>query len=316
MDNPVVLCTNSVPDDVLSPVQGLATVLQGPGGGYTTPREEVLALAPQLCAIVNQGELAIDQELLDAAPQLRVIANVAAGYNNMDLELMSARGVWGCNTPEAFYEATADFTLAMILSAARFLAHGDRYVRAGGWKRFEPGVWDGALLRGKTLGIVGYGRTGVAVAQRASAFGMRIIYTRRTVSTDPAWRSLDDLLAESDFVSLHTPLTPETQHLLDANRLASMKRGSWLINMARGAVVDEDALVQILRSGHLSGAALDVFEREPELHPALLTMDNVVLAPHMGGCTRESRRMARLTCFENVALVLRGQRPSTPVNEL
>ena len=316
MNQPVVLCTNSVPDDVLTPVQGLATVLQGPGGGYTTPRAEVLALAPRLSAIVNQGELAIDKELLDAAPQLRVIANVAAGYNNMDLELMSSYGIWGCNTPEAFYESTADFTMAMILAVTRFLARGDHYVRAGEWKRFEPGVWDGTLLRGRTLGIVGYGRTGAAVAQRARAFGMRILYTRRTVSADQQYRTLDALLAESDFVSLHTPLTAETQHLLNAERLARMKRGAWLINMARGAVVDEEALVQVLRSGHLAGAALDVFEREPEVHSALLTMDNVVLAPHMGGCTQESRRAARLACFENVAQVLRGERPATPVNEL
>ena len=229
---------------------------------------------------------------------------------------MSSYGVWGCNTPEAFFESTADFTMAMILAVTRFLARGDHYVRAGEWKRFEPGVWDGTLLRGRTLGIVGYGRTGAAVAQRARAFGMRILYTRRTESADSEYRTLDALLAESDFVSLHTPLTAETQHLLNAERLARMKRGAWLINMARGAVVDEDALVQILRSGHLTGAALDVFEREPEVHPALLTMDNVVLAPHMGGCTQESRRAARLACFENVALVLRGERPTTPVNEL
>ncbi len=315
MNQPLVLCTNLVPDHVLAPLDGLAGVQLGPGGGDIMPRAEVLKLAPQLDAIVNQGELVVDEELLDAAPRLRIIANVAAGYNNMDLGLMSARGVWGCNTPDAFYESTADFTLAMILSLARFLAHGDRYVRAGDWKRFEPGVWDGTLLRDKTLGIVGYGRTGRAVAQRARAFGMRILYTRRTESTDPEYRTLDALLAESDFVTLHTPLTEETWHLLNADKLALLKRGAWLINMARGAVVDEEALVQILRSGHLAGAALDVFEEEPGVHPALLTMDNVVLAPHMGGCTQWSRRTARLTCFENVARVLRGERPATPLND-
>ena len=179
-----------------------------------------------------------------------------------------------------------------------FPCERDHYVRAGEWKRFEPGVWDGTLLRGRTLGSVGYGARRRRVAQRARAFGMRILYTRRTVSADQEYRTLDALLAESDFVSLHTPLTAETQHLLNAERLARMKRGAWLINMARGAVVDEEALVQVLRSGHLAGAALDVFEREPEVHSALLTMDNVVLAPHMGGCTQESRRAARLTCFE------------------
>src|SRR5690606_17851266 len=136
----------------------------------------------------------------------------------------------------------------------------------------EPGVWDGVLLSGKTLGIVGYGRTGQAVATRARAFGMNIIYTRRQTTTDPAYRSLDALLAEADFVSLHVPLLPQTHHLLDARRLAQMKRGAYLINMARGPVVDEEALVRALQSGHLAGAGLDVFENEPEVHPALLTM--------------------------------------------
>ena len=313
---PLVLSTNLVPDNVMEPVQGLAEVLQGPGGGLTTPREEVLELAPQLSAIVNQGELLIDDELLDAGPGIRVIANVAAGYNNMDPAQLSARGVWGCNTPDAFYESTADFTMAMILAAVRMLALGDRYVRAGRWKRFEPGVWDGVLLRDKVLGIVGYGRTGVAVAERARAFGMRILYNRRTVCDDPEYRSLEDLLAEADIVSLHTPLTEETQRLLNADRLGSMKRGAWLINMARGPVVDEEALVQALQSGHLAGAALDVFEREPLVHQALISMDNVVLAPHVGGGTQEARYLSRRQSFENVALVLRGERPLTPVNEV
>ncbi|MCE2490897.1 MAG: D-glycerate dehydrogenase [Anaerolineae bacterium] len=316
MPLPVVLSTNEVPDDVMEPVQGLATVLQGPGGGLTMPRAEVLDLAPQLSAIVNQGELDVDEELLDSAPLLRVIANVAAGFNNMDPDLLNARGVWGCNTPDAFYESTADFTMAMILAAVRMLALGDRYIRADRWKRFEPGVWDGVLLRDKVLGIVGYGRTGKAVAQRARAFGMRILYTRRSVQDDPEYRTLEALLVEADIVSLHTPLTEETQHLIDAERLQAMKRGAWLINMARGPVVDEEALVQALQSGHLAGAALDVFEEEPIVHPALLSMDNVVLAPHVGGGTQEARYMSRRQCFENVALVLRGERPLTPVNEL
>ncbi len=316
MGLPLVLSTNLVPEDVIKPVQGLANVLQGPGGGLTMPRAEVLELAPQLSAIVNQGELLIDDELLDAGPGIRVIANVAAGYNNMDPDHLSERGVWGCNTPDAFYESTADFTLAMILAALRMLALGDRYVRAGQWKRFEPGVWDGLLLRDRVLGIVGYGRTGVAVAERARAFGMRILYTRRSVCNDPEYRSLEDLLGEADIVSLHTPLTGETQHLLNAERLRSMKRGAWLINMARGPVVDEGALVQALQSGHLAGAALDVFEREPLVHPALLSMDNVVLAPHVGGGTQEARYLSRRQSFENVAQVLRGERPITPINEV
>ncbi|MBZ0302873.1 MAG: D-glycerate dehydrogenase [Anaerolineae bacterium] len=315
MSLPRVLITNTVPDVILEPLHGLADVILGPDGGFTTPRREVLDLAPELVGIINQGELTIDVELLDHAPKLKIVANVAAGYNNLNTDLMAARGVWATNTPDAFYEATADATLAMILAVARFLVKGDRYVRAGQWQKTEFGVWDGMLLRGKTLGIVGYGRTGQAVATRARAFGMQVLYHRRQVSTDPAYRSLNALLAESDFVSLHIPLVPETHHLIDAARLAQMKPGAYLINMARGPVVDEQALVDALQSGHLAGAALDVFENEPQVHPDLIPLDNVVLAPHIGGGTRESRQMARLLCAQNVAAVLRGKRPLTPVNE-
>ena len=313
---PKVLITNTVPDNILVPLNGLADVSLGPDGGKTTPRDEVLRLAPELVGIINQGELRVDAELLDHAPNLKIIANVAAGYNNFDTDLMSERGVWGTNTPDAFYKPTADFTIAMILAVARFLAKGDRYIRAGQWKRFEPGIWDGLLLEGKTLGIVGYGRTGQAVAHRARAFGMNIIYNRRAVIADSEYRGLDDLLRESDFVSLHTPLTDETHHMIDAAKMALMKPGAYLINMARGPVVDEAALVEALQSGHLAGAALDVFEEEPKVHPALIDMDNVVLAPHVGGGSLESRHESRLLCAENVALVLQGQRPKTPVNEL
>ncbi len=315
MPLPHVLITNTVPDTILEPLRGLAEITLGPDGGLTTPREEVLRLAPQLAGIINQGELRVDEELLDHAPNLRIVANVAAGYNNLPTDLMAARGVWATNTPDAFYEATADFTLAMILAVARMLVKGDRYIRAGQWKRFEPGVWDGLLLRGQTLGIVGYGRTGQAVAHRARAFGMKIIYTRRKASDDPEFRTLDALLQEADFVSLHVPLLPETHHLFDARRLAQMKPGAYLINMARGPVVDEPALVAALESGHLAGAGLDVFEKEPEVHPALLHRDDVVLAPHVGGGTTASRHDARLLCAQNVAAVLRGERPLTPVNE-
>ena len=309
-----VLITNAVPDDVLKPLAGIARVIQGPGGGDTIPRQEVLALAAQLAAIINQGELRVDEQLLEAAPRLRIVANVAAGYNNLNTDLMAANGVWATNTPDTFIESTADCTLGLLLALARKLVKADRYVRSGAWQSFQPGLWDGQLLAGKTLGIVGYGRTGRAVERRALAFNMRVITNRRSHSAEPSSRSLDALLAESDFVSLHTPLTDETRHLIDARRLAQIKRGATLVNMARGPVVHEQALVDALQSGHLAGAGLDVFEDEPRVHPALLEMDNVVLTPHLGGGTVESRTAARTLCTQNVAAVLQGQTPLTPVN--
>ncbi len=310
-----VLITNTVPPDVLESLHGLAHVIQGPSGGDLMTRDEVLRLAPELDAIINQGELRVDAELLEHAPRLKIVANVAIGYNNLDVEKMARRGVWATNTPEAFAESTADCTLGLLLCVTRFLVKGDRYVRSGAWNSFQPGVWDGVLLAGKTLGIVGYGRIGEAVARRASAFGMNIIYYRRQVQADPGYRALDDLLRQSDFVSLHTPLTPETHHLMNAERLALMKPGSYLINMARGPVVDEVALVEALQSGHLAGAGLDVFENEPAVHPALPLMENVALLPHIGGGTQEARRASRLLCVQNVANVLRGELPITPVNQ-
>ena len=311
-----VLITNAVPSDALEPLVGVADVIQGPSGGPLMPRAAVLQLAPELDGIINQGELVVDDELLDAAPRLKIVANVATGVDNLDLDLMARRGVWATNVPDAFVASTADCTLALILNLLRMINEGDRYVRSGKWRDdgFQPGNWDGALLADKTLGIIGFGRIGKAVAKRARAFDMRVIYHNRTHADDPAWRTLDDLLAEADIVSLHTPLTASTRHLIDASRLAQMKASAYFINMARGPVAHEDALVEALQTGTIAGAALDVFEFEPEVHPALLDLDNVLLTPHIGGGTRESRRAARHLCAQNVAAVLQGKHPITPVN--
>jgi glyoxylate reductase len=310
---PLVVITNTVPAPVLLPLQGIARVLMGPADGNLMSRAELMRLAPSVVGIVNQAELRVDAELLDAAPALRIVANVAMGVNNLDLPLMARRGVVATNVPEAFVESTADCTLAMILAVARRIPEADRYVRSGKWDSFQPGAWDGSLLQGKTLGIVGYGKVGQAVEKRARAFGLEVIHYRRTNSGAPGFRSLDDLVHQSDFVSLHTPLNADSERLFDARRIQCMKPGAYLINMARGRVVDEAALVAALKSAHLAGAGLDVFENEPRVHPELLTMNQVVLSPHLGGGTVESRHQARLLCVKNVAAILRGHPPLTPV---
>ena len=311
-----VLITNAVPPDALQPLQGIARVIQGPAGGRLMPRGDVLRLAPDLDGIINQAELAVDAELLEAAPKLKVVANVAIGVDNLDLDLMARRGIWATNVPDAFVDSTADCTLALMLSLLRRIHAADGYVRSGQWRGdgFQPGVWDGALLSGKTLGIVGCGRIGRAVAKRAAAFGMRILFNSRSPTSAPGYRELVQLLAEADVITLHTPLTDQTRHLIDAEALACMKQSAFLINMARGPVVHEAALVEALRGGRIAGAALDVFEFEPDVHPALLDLPNVCLTPHIGGGTAESRRAARRLCARNVAAVLRGQAPITPVN--
>jgi glyoxylate reductase len=312
--HPFVLITNAVPPEVLTPLAGVAEVIVGPHDGDLMPRDEVLRLAPRLSGIINQAELRVDAELLDAAPRLQVVANVAIGVDNLDLPLLRARGIVATNVPEAFTESTADCTLGLLLAVARRLVEADSFVRAGHWRSFQPGRWDGLLLAGKTLGLIGYGRIGRAVERRARAFGLRVIHFHpRSDGSSPDYRPLEDLLAESDFISLHVPLTPDTHRLLNAARFGRMKRGACLINMARGRVIDESALVASLQSGHLAGAGLDVFETEPQVHPALLQMPQVVVTPHLGGGTRESRAQARRLCAENVAAVLRGRPPLTPV---
>lgn len=312
---PLVLITNTVPRELLAPLEGLAQVVMGPEGGDLMPRAAVLKMAPEIFGIINQAELRVDRELLERATNLRIVANIAIGVDNLDLEEMRRHGVYATNVPGAFVDATADFTLGMIVALTRRIVQADRYVRSGAWNGFQPGVWDGTLLKGKTLGIVGYGAIGRAVGQRARAFGLRILHHMRTPSSAKGYSSLERLLRKSDFVSLHVPLNAGSQQMINAARLREMKPGACLINMSRGRVVDESALVAALKSGHLAGAALDVFEDEPLVHPDLRPMDNVVLTPHIGGGTREGRHDARDFCVRNVARVLAGGRPLNVLNE-
>lgn len=311
---PVVLITNTVPRATLAPLAGIARVVMGPRNGNLMPRARVLRLAPKLAAIISQGELTVDRALLERAPQLRIVASASVGVDKLDLRLMESMGIFATNAPDYFVEATADFTLGLILALLRRIPEADRYARAGRWRSFQPGVWDGTLLRGKTLGLVGYGAIGRAVARRATGFGMQVLHYQRTPTRDPGYRSLDELLAHADIVSLHTPLNADSHALIDAPRLKRMKRGSFLINASRGQVVHEPSLVAALRSGHLGGAALDVFAEEPSIPGALRRHRRTVLTPHIGGGTSESRHHARLTCVQNVALVLAGRRPDNLQN--
>ncbi|MBN8711345.1 MAG: D-glycerate dehydrogenase [Verrucomicrobia bacterium] len=313
---PKVLITNTVPPSVLEPLAGLADVIMGPNTGDLMTREEVLRLAPEITAIINQAELRVDAGLLDVAKELKIVVNVALGTDNLDLPLMTSRGVWAANAPGTFVESTADCTFALLLAVTRRLVEADAYVRSGAWKSFQPGIWDGMELHGKTLGIVGFGKIGRAVARRAEGFGLRVLFFDPSAKDDPRFRELDELLPASNIVSLHIPLLPETHHIMNSLRFARMKAGGIFINMARGKTMDEAALVSALQSGHLAGAGLDVFEDEPVVHPALPTMKNVVLTPHIGGGTRESREATRRLACENVAAVLQGREPVSPVNRL
>lgn len=270
-----------------------------------------------LCLLTNR----VTREVIAGAPRLRVIGNCAVGYDNIDVAAASERGVVVVNTPNVLTDATADFTWALLLAAARHVPRADRYVRDGRFRGWELGLLLGRPVHGRTLGIIGLGRIGRAVAERARGFQMRLLYhQRRRAEPELEQRlgaelvALEQLLAESDFVSLHVPLTDATRHLIDARALARMKKSAILINTTRGPVVDEAALADALAAGLIGGAALDVFEREPEVHAALLGRDDVVLAPHIASATDETRaRMAR-SVAEDILRVLAGEPPRSPVD--
>ena len=275
------------------------------------PRAELLRRVHAATALVPILADRVDAELLDAAPRLRLVANHAVGFDNIDVAACTARGIWVTNTPDVLTDATADLTLAMILALARRLREGEQLLRSGSWPGWAPTQLLGLELSGKTLGILGYGRIGRAVARRAEGFGMRVLFTSRGGGVP-----FDALLEQSDVLSIHCPLTPQTRGLFDAQRLLQMKRGALLINTARGPIVDEAALAAALAAGHLGGAALDVYQREPSVHPALLGRSDVVLLPHLGSATRETRQRMAEVALAQVELVLRGERPAHPVNEI
>jgi glyoxylate reductase len=261
----------------------------------------------------------ISANVLRACKRLKVVANYAVGTNNIDLVAAKRSGITITHTPGVLTDATADMTIAMMLAMMRRLIEGDTLVRSGGFHGWEPLLLLGVSPRGRRLGIIGMGRIGRAVATRALAFGMEVVYHSHTSYLDVERElgaprvSFEQLLATSHVVSIHTPLTAETRHMIDARALGLMRRGSYLINTSRGEVVDEEALADALASGRLRGAALDVFEREPEVNPRLLVMKNVVLLPHLGSATEETRReMARIAASD-VCRVLAGEPARHPV---
>ena len=283
-------------------------------------RGELLEAAKGASGILATLTEQVDAELMQAAGEdLKVIANMAVGYDNVDLEAARERGVVITNTPEVLDETTADTAFMLLLAAARRLGEGERIVRSGRWEAWGPKMLIGPDVWGKTLGIVGFGRIGQAMARRARGFDMEVFYTARSRKEDAEnelgarYAELDELLQTSDFVSLHTPLTEETRHLIGAEELKKMKPESVLVNTSRGPIVDEGALADALAQGRIFAAGLDVYEEEPEVHPRLLELENVVLAPHIGSASIETRDKMATLAAENISAVLRGEKPKTPV---
>lgn len=280
-------------------------------GGEQEEPPERRALLRDVEAILSLLTERIDAEVMDAAPSVRVVANMAVGYDNIDVAEATRRGILVCNTPGVLTETTADFTWALLLAAARRVVEGDRLTRAGEFHAWGPLMLLGRDLWGSTLGIVGYGRIGQAVARRAAGFGMEVLHAS---PSSPAAVSLDELLSRSDFVSLHCRLDASTRHLVGAPQLRRMKPTAILVNTARGPVVDEAALVTALREGWIAGAGLDVYEREPELEPGLVGLPNVVLAPHIASASHRTRDRMATMAADGIVAALRGERPPHLVN--
>lgn len=306
MTKPPVLLTRRIPSVAFARLEAACDVDLHDGSAALAPDElkrRVSGKQGLICLLTDQ----IDAAVVEAGlPDLKIVANVAVGYDNIDVPAVKSRGILVTNTPDVLTEATAELTWGLILTLARRIAEGDRLIRRGGWRGWALDFMLGMELRGKQLGIIGRGRIGRAVAAKAAAFGMTAVFAKHDMS-------LDELLVSSDVVSIHTPATPETRHLIDRRTLARMKRSALLVNTARGAIVDEEALVWALQERLIAGAALDVFDKEPSVHPGLLPLENVVLAPHLGSATRETRTAMADLAVRNVLAVLSGQPPLTPV---
>lgn len=310
-----VLITARYPDDLLSQLGEIAELDVHPDPYSPRSREDVLAAVSEVHGIINQGELRLDEELLARAPRLRVVANASVGFDKLDTELMNRRGVWGTNVPDVYHVPVAEYVFATLGSLLRRIRPSEDYLRRGDWDSFEPGRWDGVSLDGKTIGIVGFGKAGQRVARIADGFGMRVILNSRSRTDDERYRDLRALAAEADVVSLHVPLKEDTYHLIDAAILGAMKPSAYLVNVARGSVVDQKALIRVLSEERIAGAVLDVFDGEPDVPQELRNMPNVVLTPHIAGGTNEARRQAQALAVANVQAVLSGERPPTPVND-
>ena len=317
---PRILVTREVFDETLDYLRAHCEVIDNQKDVPYAPEALAAALADcegLMCALTDK----VDAALLALAPQLKAVANIAVGYNNIDVPACTTRGVMATNTPGVLDDSTADLAWALMLGTARRITEVERRIRAGEWTGWRLKQWLGVDVHHATLGIVGMGRIGQAIARRALGFEMKVVYhNRKSIAPElerkcnAAYVSLDELLSQSDFIVLQVPYTPETHHLIGAVQLKKMKPSAILINSTRGGVVDDAALVAALKGGTIRGAGLDVYENEPKLHPDFLKLDNVVLAPHVGSSTEATRKAMAMLAAQNLVAALEGRTPPNLVN--
>ena len=315
----LVFLTRRIPEDGIKILENAGLDVEIFPEDRQPTKEEIIHGVRNADALISLLSDPIDRKVIDSAPKLKVIGNYAVGFNNIDVEYAKKKGIVVVNTPGVLTETTADLAFALILATTRRVVEGDKFMRDGKFHGWAPMLLLGKEVYGSTLGIVGAGRIGQAVGRRAKGFNMRILYYSRTrkpafeKEVGAEYRNLDDLLRESDIITLHVPLTPETKHLIGEREFKIMKDGAILVNTARGEVVDEEAMIHALKSGKLFAAGLDVFYGEPKVNPELFKLKNVVLTPHIGSATEKTRRkMAEMVC-KDVVCVLRGEEPENRV---
>jgi len=320
---PLVFVTRNIPENGLNILREFCEVKVW-SENFPPPKQELIKNVKEAYGLLCMLNDKIDSEVIDAALNLKVISSMSAGFDHIDVEKATNKGIYVTNTPEVLTEATADLTWALLMAAARLIVKADSYVRRGEWKEgWSPTLFLGENVYGKTLGIIGAGKIGLAVAARASGFNMKKIYFNRSKlpkeieeKFNLIYKPLNDLLKEADYVTIHTPLTKETYHMIGEAQLKLMKPTAILINTSRGAVIDEEALVKALKEKWIAGAALDVFENEPinSNHP-ILKLDNVVVTPHIGSATKETRFKMAEVAAKNLISVLKGEPPLYLVNK-
>lgn len=319
MSRPTLYITRLLPSPVMTALCERYTLMSEPVDNQIPTGDDLRQGFADADAVICTLADPITDDLLATAPRLKIVANYAVGYNNIDVAAAARRGIVVTNTPDVLTDATADLTWALMLAVARRVVEGDRWARSGTWPGWAPTQMLGTDVTGKTLGIIGMGRIGQAVAMRAQGFRMPVLYAAHRPCAAPpgaatwAHRPLQAVLAEADFISLHVPLSETTSHLIGPRELAMMKSTAFLINTSRGPVVDEAALLTALRQGAIAGAGLDVYEREPVILSGLEQLSNVVLLPHLGSATFDARVKMGMICVENVAAVLGGRPPLNPV---
>lgn len=316
-----VFITRQIPEEGVALLKKFCKMVRVNPHGRSLTYDELLDQARDVDALLTMLSDRIDAGLLQEAKRLKIIANYAVGYDNIDIKAATARGIAVTNTPGVLTDSTADMAWALLFSITRRIVEGDKLTRSGGFTGWAPMLLLGGDIPGKTLGIIGAGRIGTAMAMRSRGWNMRVLYTtkssRNTILEEALHAGrvdLETLLKESDFISIHTPLSEKTRHIIGAKELSLMKRTAYLINTGRGPVIDEMALIEALRNKQIAGAGLDVYEDEPGLKPGLAELDNVVLAPHLGSATVETRTRMSIMAAENIIAVCNKQKPKNCVN--